>query len=57
MTFNLKEDLKTLTDQCYENAASVVDGETCASECDCFSCEMLNKIAKKIRSFKDDHPQ
>ena len=33
-----------------EACASIVDGETCAGSCDCFSCAMLNAIAAAIRA-------
>ena len=37
-----------------ERAASLVDSETCAGPCECFSCDMLNKLAAAIREDADD---
>jgi len=36
-------------DEQKEKSARVVEFEVCDGECDCFSCEMLRKIARTIR--------
>lgn len=33
-----------------EACASLIEGETCAGKCDCFSCAMLNAQAAAIRN-------
>ena len=34
-----------------EEIAQMVEGETCAADCDCFSCPMLNRMASRIRTW------
>lgn len=54
MTNSRSRDLPLRWNAALERAASMVDGETCSGKCECYSCEMLNKIAADIRSLKDD---